>query len=127
MKIDKKEDGQHTPVDTETEAKIKEAVKNGSIVMAESGEIEEYEEESRRILQLFDIDLDECFISDQSSFGDFNGCGEAYMGTSTDEWVAWIQEKVWIRFAIKVDYNTLILDACKMARSSAAYIGSGLN
>lgn len=60
----------------EAEAKIREAAKEGRIVYAPSDEVEDYDEIARDFLKrIFDINFDECFISDESSLADFAGCG----------------------------------------------------
>lgn len=59
----------------EAEAKIKKAASEGKITYAGSNEIEDYEDIALEFLMtIFDVDYDECFISDESSLSDFAGC-----------------------------------------------------
>ena len=59
----------------EAEAKIKKAAAEGKITYAGSDEIEDYEDIAREFLMtIFNVDYDECFISDESSLSDFAGC-----------------------------------------------------
>ena len=69
----KKKDPPMIPEDME--AKIKKAAEEGKIVMCESNEIEDYEDIAREFLAtIFNVDYDECFISDESSLSDFSTC-----------------------------------------------------
>ena len=59
----------------DAEAKIRKAAAEGKIVYAPSDDIEDYEDIAREFLMgMFDVDYDECFISDESRLSDFAGC-----------------------------------------------------
>jgi len=61
--------------DKTKEEQIRELAAAGKIKYESSFEIEDYEEIAREFLaEIFDIDYDECFISDKSSLWDFAGC-----------------------------------------------------
>jgi hypothetical protein len=59
----------------EATEKIRKAAAEGKITYAEVYEIENYEDIAREFLKtMFDINYDECFISDESSLSDFATC-----------------------------------------------------
>lgn len=62
--------------DDEMTQKIRDAAEAGRIVMGSSTDIDDYEVIARDFLkEVFHLDYDECFISDESSLSDFAGCG----------------------------------------------------
>ena len=121
-------------VDPELTAKIDEAFKKKNIEMADSFEIEGYPEESARLLKdIFDIDLVDCFISDQSTLSDFAGCGDHGLNTQqvfqtkpTDPWMDWARNKIFLRFGVQVIANPTLLSLCEQIRNTK-HIGAGLN
>jgi hypothetical protein len=61
--------------DKTPEEKIDEAIAAGRIVMADTDEVDCYEDIAVDFLkQIFNIDYDECFISDESALSDFSAC-----------------------------------------------------
>jgi hypothetical protein len=59
----------------EATAKIQKAAAEGRITYAETLDIEDYEDIAREFLKnMFDIEYDECFISDESTLSDFASC-----------------------------------------------------
>jgi glycogen synthase len=55
--------------------KIMTNIDGKEIVMAETDDIEQYEDIAREVMKkIFDINYDECFISDESALSDFAGC-----------------------------------------------------
>ena len=59
----------------EATAKINKLAAEGKITYAETFEIESYEDIAREFLKtMFDVEYDECFISDESTLNDFATC-----------------------------------------------------
>jgi hypothetical protein len=57
------------------EEQIREAVEAGRVYMSDTDKIDIYEDIARDFLKkIFDINYDECFISDESALSDFAGC-----------------------------------------------------
>jgi hypothetical protein len=57
------------------EEKIQDAIDSGRIVMADTDEVDCYEEIAADFLkQIFNLDVDECFFSDESRLSDFSAC-----------------------------------------------------
>jgi hypothetical protein len=109
----------------EMEAKINKIAREGKIVFEDTYEIEEYERELTTLLKdLLALNIHECFISDKSQMGDFNGCG--YTSLSGEEWYKWAENKMYLRFGIHFTGNPYLLDLCKQIREKRG-IGSGLN
>lgn len=64
-----------TPEEATEKIRKAAAAKEGRIVMATSDNVDDYEDIARGFLkEMFDIEYDECFISDESTLSDFAGC-----------------------------------------------------
>lgn len=111
-------------VDDELRNKIVQSAKDENFIFAEAFEIEEYEVECTRLLEIFEVKYDECFVSDISSIGDFNRCGEYAEG---EDWETWMKATLWARFGIRAAYETTLVDACRSIRSKVGLVGTGLN
>lgn len=92
-----------------------------NIVMADTDEIECYSELSEEFLQdILDLDLDECFISDESQLADFSGCGTPD-DSDVDDWDTYILDKIDNHYGVRVnvgDYLITIFDQIVKAKAA---------
>ena len=117
-------------VSDDEETKFRDSLREHGASYADTFEIEEYEKEATVFLKdILGLDYNECFISDESSLYDFTGAGDFKLPDEfeREDWERQVQEKIYLRFGIRVVRNIPIILLCKMIRKTASIVGSGLN
>lgn len=108
--------------DDDATERMRKAAEEGRITYAETDEIENYDEIARELLQeIFDIDYDDCFISDESALSDFaTCCCPDEVGTTLEEAYAAgkaeMKRRILARYGIDVDPHELLITVFEQIR-----------
>jgi hypothetical protein len=113
--------------DKTLEEKIHEAAEAGRIVFASDDNISDYDNIARDFFnRIFDMDWDDCFVSDESSLSDFAGCGmpEGMVeNLNLDEYYqagrAYTVNKIMTEYGIEVDDREYLVDVFEKIRVKA--------
>jgi len=110
-------------VGKEVERNIQRAVDEGAIKFAPTDLIELYEEECGALLNALGLDGNDCFVSDESTLYDFNGCCDDEIDRDTQAWEVWVLEKLWVRFGVRAELNDTLARICSKIKARAMSLG----
>jgi hypothetical protein len=106
-------------VSPEMEAQIQEAVQKGHMVYADDSLIDGFEPEICLFMQkVFDMDLGDMFISNETTLADFRGCGKHDIDDDNLEaWFDWVYGVIYSKFDIIVEGNPEIVYLAELIRN----------